>query len=99
MKDYEGIIEAAKGSIKAKQLTAQLIPRFFKYFPSLSERAIFAHFDLCEEEELGVSECLFSLILRGLYVVNVDCGEIILCFAKYRVVKSVNCIRNFDVGI
>ncbi|RVW42966.1 Apoptosis inhibitor 5-like protein API5 [Vitis vinifera] len=54
LKDYEGIIEAAKGSIKAKQLAAQLIPRFFKYFPSLSERAIFAHFDLCEEEELGV---------------------------------------------
>ncbi|XP_042508084.1 apoptosis inhibitor 5-like protein API5 isoform X2 [Macadamia integrifolia] len=54
VKDYEGIIRAAKGSIKAKQLTAQLIPRFFKFFPSLSSQAVEAHFDLCEEEELGI---------------------------------------------
>ncbi|KAJ4982351.1 hypothetical protein NE237_033188 [Protea cynaroides] len=54
VKDYEGIIRAAKGSIKAKQLAAQLIPRFFKFFPSLSSQAVEAHFDLCEEEELGI---------------------------------------------
>lgn len=53
--DYLGIIAAAKGSAKSKQLTAQLIPRFFKYFPSLSSDAINAQLDLCEEEELGVS--------------------------------------------
>lgn len=52
--DYEGIISAAKGSVKAKQLAAQLIPRFFKYFPSHTTKAYDAHFDLCEEEELGV---------------------------------------------
>ncbi|XP_042510978.1 apoptosis inhibitor 5-like protein API5 isoform X2 [Macadamia integrifolia] len=55
VEDYEGIIRAAKGSIKAKQLAAQLIPRFFKFFPSISSQAVEAHFDLCEEEELGVS--------------------------------------------
>ncbi|KAL9684864.1 hypothetical protein QQ045_022306 [Rhodiola kirilowii] len=54
VKDYEGIIGAAKGSIKAKQLAAQLIPRFFKFFPDLHVSAVDAHFDLCEEEELGV---------------------------------------------
>ncbi|XP_010260402.1 PREDICTED: apoptosis inhibitor 5-like protein API5 isoform X2 [Nelumbo nucifera] len=54
VKDYEGIVRAAKGSIKAKQLAAQLIPRFFKFFPSLSSQAVEAHFDLCEEEELGI---------------------------------------------
>ncbi|XP_044461045.1 apoptosis inhibitor 5-like protein API5 isoform X1 [Mangifera indica] len=54
VKDYEGIIEAAKTSIKAKQLAAQLIPRFFKFFPALSDRAVDAHLDLIEEEELGV---------------------------------------------
>lgn len=54
VKDYEGIIEAAKGSVKAKQLAAQLIPRFFKFFPKLSGRAADALFDLCEEEPLGV---------------------------------------------
>ncbi|XP_031496834.1 apoptosis inhibitor 5-like protein API5 isoform X2 [Nymphaea colorata] len=52
--DYKGIIEAAKGSQKAKQLAAQLIPRFYKYFPSLATEAMNAHFDLCEEEELGI---------------------------------------------
>uniref|UniRef100_A0A0D6R7H4 Apoptosis inhibitor 5 n=2 Tax=Spermatophyta TaxID=58024 RepID=A0A0D6R7H4_ARACU len=54
--DYIGIIAAAKGSStsKAKQLAAQLIPRFFKFFPSLSAEAINAHFDLCEEDELGI---------------------------------------------
>ncbi|ONI10601.1 hypothetical protein PRUPE_4G056400 [Prunus persica] len=52
--DYQGIIDAAKTSIKAKQLAAQLIPRFFKFFPDLSESAIYTHIDLIEEEELGV---------------------------------------------
>lgn len=60
--DYEGIIRAAKGSIKAKQLAAQLIPRFFKFFPSLSSQAVEAHFDLCEEEELGVSNCSVPIL-------------------------------------
>ncbi|KMT04551.1 hypothetical protein BVRB_8g182130 [Beta vulgaris subsp. vulgaris] len=54
VKDYEGIIQAAKGSTKEKQLSAQLIPRFFKYFPDLSTSAVDAHLDLCEEEDLGV---------------------------------------------
>ncbi|KAM7263542.1 hypothetical protein ACFE04_001225 [Oxalis oulophora] len=54
VKDYEGIIDAAKTSIKAKQLVAQLIPRFFKFFPDLSNRAVDAHIDLIEEEDLGV---------------------------------------------
>ncbi|KAL9270217.1 Apoptosis inhibitor 5-like protein [Drosera capensis] len=51
---YKGIIRATKGSIKAKQLAAQLIPRFFKFFPDLSSDAVYAHLDLCEEEVLGV---------------------------------------------
>ncbi|CAO2816602.1 unnamed protein product [Amaranthus hypochondriacus] len=54
VKDYEGIIKAAKGSTKSKQLAAQLIPRFFKFFPDLSSSAVDAHLDLCEEEDLGV---------------------------------------------
>ncbi|GKV36800.1 hypothetical protein SLEP1_g44892 [Rubroshorea leprosula] len=51
--DYEGIIDATKNSVKAKQLAAQLIPRFFKFFPDLSNRALNAHIDLIEEEDLG----------------------------------------------
>ncbi|XP_023518315.1 apoptosis inhibitor 5-like protein API5 [Cucurbita pepo subsp. pepo] len=54
VKDYQGIIDAAKTSTKAKQLAAQLIPRFFKFFPTLSGPAIDAHIDLIEEEELAI---------------------------------------------
>ena len=61
VKDYQGIIDAAKTSIKAKQLAAQLIPRFFKFFPDLSGPAIDTHLDLIEEEELGVSVMMFNL--------------------------------------
>ncbi|KAL6546543.1 hypothetical protein OROMI_022264 [Orobanche minor] len=53
--DYENIIKTAKSnSVKARQLAAQLIPRFFKFFPGLSVHAVDAHLDLCEAEELGV---------------------------------------------
>ncbi|CAH9112190.1 unnamed protein product [Cuscuta europaea] len=53
--DYENILTTAKSStVKARQLAAQLIPRFFKYFPSLSITAVDAHLDLCEAEELGI---------------------------------------------
>ncbi|MBA0811656.1 hypothetical protein Gohar_003532, partial [Gossypium harknessii] len=54
VKDYEGVIDATKTSLKVKQLAAQLIPRFFKFFPNLSSRALNAHFDLIEEEDLAV---------------------------------------------
>ncbi|KAF9608739.1 hypothetical protein IFM89_010871 [Coptis chinensis] len=54
VKDYEGIIKAARGSVKAKQLAAQLIPKFFTFFPSLAAQAFEAYLDLCEEEELGI---------------------------------------------
>ncbi|GAB2298618.1 Apoptosis inhibitor 5 [Dionaea muscipula] len=54
VEDYKGIIKAAEGSLKAKQLAAQLIPRFFNFFPDFRDQAVDAHLDLCEEEELGV---------------------------------------------
>ncbi|CAK9197889.1 unnamed protein product [Sphagnum troendelagicum] len=69
--DYIGIIAAAKGSSKAKQLAAQLIPRFFKYFPSLSAQAINAQLDLCEEDELGIR----VQAIRGLPLLCKDTPE------------------------
>ncbi|KAK1382203.1 Apoptosis inhibitor 5 [Heracleum sosnowskyi] len=55
VEDYENIIKAAtSNSVKARQLAAQLIPRFFKFFPDLSVSAVDAHLDLCEAEELGI---------------------------------------------
>ncbi|XP_039839676.1 apoptosis inhibitor 5-like protein API5 isoform X2 [Panicum virgatum] len=53
--DYEAIIAAVKGqSVKAKQLAALLIPRFFRSFPALATRAMSAMFDLVEMEELAI---------------------------------------------
>ena len=54
-------MDAAKTSIKAKQLAAQLIPRFFKFFPELSSQAVETQIDLIEQEELGVSLFFFFL--------------------------------------
>lgn len=52
--DYESIIAAANGSVKTKQLAAQLIPKYCRYFPQLSDQALDQHLYLCEDEELGV---------------------------------------------
>ncbi|KAK3030263.1 hypothetical protein RJ639_039846 [Escallonia herrerae] len=49
------IAEAKQGSVKAGQLAAQLIPRFFKYFPKLAEEAIDQHHNLGADEDRGVS--------------------------------------------
>lgn len=54
VKDYQGIIDTANTSVKAKQLAAQLIPKFFKFFPELSGPALDTHLDLVEADELGV---------------------------------------------
>ncbi|GER30631.1 apoptosis inhibitor 5 [Striga asiatica] len=34
--------------------SAQMLPKFFKHFPELSEQALDQHISLCEDEELGV---------------------------------------------
>ncbi|XP_071907364.1 apoptosis inhibitor 5-like protein API5 isoform X3 [Coffea arabica] len=52
--DYECILAAANGSVKARQLAAMLIPKFFKYFPQISEQALDQYLYLCEDDELGV---------------------------------------------
>ncbi|PSR98615.1 Apoptosis inhibitor 5-like protein [Actinidia chinensis var. chinensis] len=56
VEEYRSIIKAAdeRNSIKTKQLAAQLIPRFFKFFPELSDLAVDSQIDLCETEDLGV---------------------------------------------
>ncbi|PNX80677.1 apoptosis inhibitor 5-like protein, partial [Trifolium pratense] len=53
VKDYQGIIAVAKTSVKAKQLSAQLIPKFFKFFPEQAGAALETHLDLVEADELG----------------------------------------------
>lgn len=44
----------SKTSMKAKQLASQLIPRYFKFFPSLSTDAFDAHMDCIDDGDLGV---------------------------------------------
>ncbi|KAJ3692278.1 hypothetical protein LUZ60_012628 [Juncus effusus] len=70
--DYEGIMSAVKGqSVKAKQLAAQFIPRFFKHFPSLATQAMSAQFDLVEEDELAIR----VQAIRGLPLLCKDTPE------------------------
>lgn len=50
--EYKEILNAVKGNANnAKKLAAQFIPKFFKYFPSLSDTAIDRQLDLCEDED------------------------------------------------
>lgn len=54
--EYKEILDAIKGSAKEKRLASQFIGKFFKHFPSLAETAIDAQLDLCEDEDIQVSE-------------------------------------------
>lgn len=54
--EYKEILDAIKGSAKEKRLASQFIGKFFKYFPNLTETAIDAQLDLCEDEDIQVSK-------------------------------------------
>lgn len=54
VKSYNAILEAVKGSKKAKILAGQLIPKYLPLFPNFVESAINAQLDLCEEEDREV---------------------------------------------
>lgn len=49
-------MKAVKGTPKEKKLASQFIARFFKHFPKLTDKAIDAHLDLCEDEDMSVSK-------------------------------------------
>lgn len=90
--DYEGILMAVQqGSTKAKQLAAQLIPKFFKFFPGLASKAASAHFDLLEEEELGVISgaplyfvAFYVSILDNEYLSSLVFGGILPAFCCWK---------------
>ncbi|KAJ6645830.1 Apoptosis inhibitor 5 like [Pseudolycoriella hygida] len=52
--EYREILDAIKGSAKEKRLASQFIGKFFKYFPNLTETAIDAQLDLCEDEDIQI---------------------------------------------
>lgn len=47
--EYEEILAGVKGDVQCKRLASQFIARFFPLFPDLSEQAIDAMLDLCED--------------------------------------------------
>ncbi|XP_014234899.1 apoptosis inhibitor 5 [Trichogramma pretiosum] len=52
--EYLEILKAVKGCPKEKRLASQFIARFFKNFPKLADKAIDAHLDLCEDEDISI---------------------------------------------
>ena len=52
---FSEIIQAVKGSANEKRLASQFIARFFKHFPKLSDTAMDAMLDLCEDDDVAVS--------------------------------------------
>ncbi|KOB69409.1 putative Apoptosis inhibitor 5 [Operophtera brumata] len=53
-KEYLEILAAVKGSDKEKRLASQFIAKFFNSFPTLTDQAIEAHFDLCEDDDVAI---------------------------------------------
>ncbi|XP_041652575.1 apoptosis inhibitor 5 [Cheilinus undulatus] len=51
---YQVILDGVKGGPKEKRLAAQFIPKFFSNFPELSDAAINAQLDLCEDEDVSI---------------------------------------------
>lgn len=95
MEDYRSIIKAAgSDSIKAMQLAAQLIPRFFKFFPELSDLAVDSHIDLCEADELGVSVSLYDCVTWLCYC---GCLSFILEAAKTTFIFLVRKLRHYKL--
>lgn len=52
--EYRDILKAVKGSSKEKRLASQFIGKFFKHFPELSDAAIDAQLDLCEDNDMQI---------------------------------------------
>ena len=57
-KEYQEILGAVKGSEKEKKLASQFIARFAKSFPALENETIDAMFDLCEDNDVLVSQIM-----------------------------------------
>lgn len=53
-KEYKEILEAVKGEAKEKRLASQFIGKFFKFFPHLTDVAIDAQLDLCEDADIQI---------------------------------------------
>eukprot|EP00808_Paulinella_micropora_P001087 g27246.t1 len=48
------VLSVTSEDAKARQLVADMLPEYFKLFPSMSEKALNAQLDLCEDGELQI---------------------------------------------
>lgn len=63
------ILAAVKGSGKEKRLASQFIAKFFNCFPNLSDQAIEAQFDLCEDDDVAVIITYFyQLTIKSIFI-------------------------------
>lgn len=66
-------IDGASGGVKEKKLAAQIIVKFFKYFPEHQIKALNAIIDLCESDDdnYSVSKCMRVILIRIYFVNNI----------------------------
>jgi len=59
-------MNGTKGNTSVKRLSAQFIARFFKHFPEEAENAINALLDLCEDDDVDVSDFWLAVNIQFL---------------------------------
>ncbi|RZC39308.1 apoptosis inhibitor 5, partial [Asbolus verrucosus] len=62
-REYVDSIEGIKGNENEKMLAAQILSKFFKYFPSLQDKALNGLLDLCEDEETKIRACAMRYLV------------------------------------
>lgn len=59
--EFTEILTGVKGGAGERRLTSQFIARFFQHFPNQQEEALNALFDLCEDDDVAVSQLVATL--------------------------------------
>lgn len=70
---FEEILQAAKGARGAKVLSAQLIPKYLKYFRKSLDKAMNTLMDLCEEDDVQIRVAA----IRSLPTIAKDTSEVL----------------------
>lgn len=97
-KDYKEIIEYAKTSANSKEriMAAQLVARFFKFFPDLQEQAFDSIVDLCESADVDVRKhatMAMITICRGSAQMVSKAADILIQLYQTKQPSEVNLIN------
>lgn len=87
-KEYKEILDAIKGSPKEKRLASQFIGKFLKFFPNLTESAIDAQLDLCEDEDIQVSFFLMICLFLSFLNLNVQKTDSTTSYQRFATIVS-----------